>query len=108
MSRHASLLMSDPTPQVESDSCRSSRMRLVRAPRNTSTTWCPPRRPPSRYTQDSAFWACSVASYHCGGSKHTSQFPQSWSVSYTHLRAHETKANLVCRLLLEKKKKKKK
>ena len=29
------------------------------------------------------------------------------SVSYTHLRAHETKANLVCRLLLEKKKKKK-
>src|SRR5660398_289988 len=29
-------------------------------------------------------------------------------VSYTHLRAHETKANLVCRLLLEKKKKKEK
>src|SRR5660397_249608 len=28
------------------------------------------------------------------------------TVSYTHLRAHETKANLVCRLLLEKKKKK--
>ncbi len=25
-------------------------------------------------------------------------------VSYTHLRAHETKANLVCRLLLEKNK----
>src|SRR5660398_289643 len=31
-----------------------------------------------------------------------------WAVSYTHLRAHETKANLVCRLLLEKKKKNKK
>ena len=30
------------------------------------------------------------------------------AVSYTHLRAHETKANLVCRLLLEKKKKKEK
>ena len=30
------------------------------------------------------------------------------SVSYTHLRAHETGRNLVCRLLLEKKKKKKK
>src|SRR5660398_299920 len=30
------------------------------------------------------------------------------AVSYTHLRAHETKANLVCRLLLEKKKKQKK
>src|SRR5660397_268330 len=29
-------------------------------------------------------------------------------VSYTHLRAHETKANLVCRLLLEKKKNTKK
>ena len=28
-----------------------------------------------------------------------------YPVSYTHLRAHETKANLVCRLLLEKKKK---
>ena len=25
-------------------------------------------------------------------------------VSYTHLRAHETRGNLVCRLLLEKKK----
>ena len=29
-------------------------------------------------------------------------------VSYTHLRAHETGRNLVCRLLLEKKKTKKK
>ena len=27
----------------------------------------------------------------------------SWSVSYTHLRAHETVLDLVCRLLLEKK-----
>src|SRR5660397_43780 len=31
--------------------------------------------------------------------------PENTAVSYTHLRAHETKANLVCRLLLEKKKK---
>ena len=30
------------------------------------------------------------------------------TVSYTHLRAHETVLDLVCRLLLEKKKKKKK
>ena len=30
------------------------------------------------------------------------------AVSYTHLRAHETGRNLVCRLLLEKKKKSKK
>ena len=29
------------------------------------------------------------------------------AVSYTHLRAHETGRNLVCRLLLEKKKKNK-
>ena len=29
------------------------------------------------------------------------------AVSYTHLRAHETGRNLVCRLLLEKKKKQK-
>ena len=29
------------------------------------------------------------------------------SVSYTHLRAHETPEHLVCRLLLEKKKQKK-
>src|SRR5450756_1494576 len=29
-----------------------------------------------------------------------------WPVSYTHLRAHETRHDLVCRLLLEKKKKK--
>ena len=29
---------------------------------------------------------------------------QSISVSYTHLRAHETREDLVCRLLLEKKK----
>ena len=27
-----------------------------------------------------------------------------WTVSYTHLRAHETDSYLVCRLLLEKKK----
>src|SRR5665213_2210370 len=31
--------------------------------------------------------------------------PSTKSVSYTHLRAHETGRNLVCRLLLEKKKK---
>ena len=35
---------------------------------------------------------------------HTDEVLDVISVSYTHLRAHETKANLVCRLLLEKKK----
>src|SRR5659263_467232 len=33
--------------------------------------------------------------------------PASLPVSYTHLRAHETRHDLVCRLLLEKKKKNK-
>src|SRR5659263_757730 len=33
-------------------------------------------------------------------------FDGAGSVSYTHLRAHETRHDLVCRLLLEKKKKK--
>ena len=40
-----------------------------------------------------------------GGSEEAAKYK---TVSYTHLRAHETKANLVCRLLLEKQKKKKK
>src|SRR5665648_227540 len=34
------------------------------------------------------------------------EWPTSGAVSYTHLRAHETRHDLVCRLLLEKKKKK--
>src|SRR5450756_3007902 len=39
----------------------------------------------------------------------TAQSSSRWagSVSYTHLRAHETRHELVCRLLLEKKKKQK-
>ena len=32
------------------------------------------------------------------------EMPFFYAVSYTHLRAHETGRNLVCRLLLEKKK----
>eukprot|EP00658_Telonema_sp_P-2_P081715 TRINITY_DN8457_c0_g1_i1.p1 TRINITY_DN8457_c0_g1~~TRINITY_DN8457_c0_g1_i1.p1 ORF type:complete len:100 (-),score=35.68 TRINITY_DN8457_c0_g1_i1:47-346(-) len=40
--------------------------------------------------------------------RHTTASPSSTTtpVSYTHLRAHETPEHLVCRLLLEKKKKK--
>ena len=34
----------------------------------------------------------------------TEFFHSQWTVSYTHLRAHETPEHLVCRLLLEKKK----
>src|SRR5450756_2974638 len=42
-----------------------------------------------------------------GTSLTTTVMPESrrfWAVSYTHLRAHETRHDLVCRLLLEKKK----
>src|SRR5450756_2893627 len=42
---------------------------------------------------------------HC--SKPVTKIAGHGSVSYTHLRAHETRHDLVCRLLLEKKKKKK-
>ena len=46
----------------------------------------------------------------CTADKHyatilTDNMVGSGAVSYTHLRAHETRSNLVCRLLLEKKKK---
>src|SRR5664280_3123314 len=41
----------------------------------------------------------------CTGSGHSSLAVTLLSVSYTHLRAHETVLDLVCRLLLEKKKK---
>src|SRR5665809_169556 len=51
--------------------------------------------------------ACGV----CGTDLHIADgefepTPYPIAVSYTHLRAHETKANPVCRLLLEKKKNK--
>ena len=38
-----------------------------------------------------------------GQSEASTALGMSWSVSYTHLRAHETVLDLVCRLLLEKK-----
>ncbi|VTU47351.1 putative aldose 1-epimerase [Lactobacillus rhamnosus GG] [Lacticaseibacillus rhamnosus] len=40
-------------------------------------------------------------------SRHGAELTSIKAVSYTHLRAHETEADLVCRLLLEKKKKNK-
>src|SRR5450756_1095647 len=52
-------------------------------------------RPPRR---DQMYWRGPVLWYFDG---------RTWTpVSYTHLRAHETRHDLVCRLLLEKKKKK--
>src|SRR5660397_279825 len=66
------------------------------------------RKFPARGTSGSCLWPP-------GGPPEVQEQPRTprfrWpqqAVSYTHLRAHETKANLVCRLLLEKKKKKKK
>src|SRR5450759_5747765 len=43
---------------------------------------------------------------HTGAKDYTKLTPYILAVSYTHLRAHETRHDLVCRLLLEKKKKK--
>ena len=63
-----------------------------------------------------ASYYCSAESQHCNSTNsnerpirvpaYAAQIPSTpWkSVSYTHLRAHETRGNLVCRLLLEKKK----
>src|SRR5450756_2917534 len=45
--------------------------------------------------------------YHPRNSRAARSPLRSLPVSYTHLRAHETRHDLVCRLLLEKKKKKK-
>src|SRR5680860_1682337 len=55
----------------------------------------------------------SFVRLHIGGAAYSSVIPlkalrRTMTVSYTHLRAHETDSYLVCRLLLEKKKKQKK
>ena len=51
----------------------------------------------------------SGTDYVCNCPFHSEKTPSChiYTVSYTHLRAHETGRNLVCRLLLEKKKKRK-
>ena len=41
--------------------------------------------------------------YISGNNKEKKEIKMTVPVSYTHLRAHETEADLVCRLLLEKK-----
>ena len=46
-----------------------------------------------------------MESYEMESPELTAQTIVNEAVSYTHLRAHETRSNLVCRLLLEKKKK---
>src|SRR5450759_2471129 len=48
-----------------------------------------------------------IIDFHNGTARCFRPLPCKWTpVSYTHLRAHETRHDLVCRLLLEKKKKK--
>src|SRR5450756_1280260 len=69
---------------LQPNSCSAKRF----AGRHTSPT-CPP----------SSQGCCSHLSCRCPH--------RCGSVSYTHLRAHETRHDLVCRLLLEKKKQKK-
>src|SRR5450756_2595385 len=59
------------------------------------TIWCPTIATGS-YTSDACFLA---------GSRRATVDSAPGPVSYTHLRAHETRHDLVCRLLLEKKKK---
>src|SRR5665647_3774818 len=53
------------------------------------------------------FWKAARSKFSCGASASMImvKMPCIIAVSYTHLRAHETDSYLVCRLLLEKKKK---
>eukprot|EP00658_Telonema_sp_P-2_P050230 TRINITY_DN38276_c0_g1_i1.p1 TRINITY_DN38276_c0_g1~~TRINITY_DN38276_c0_g1_i1.p1 ORF type:complete len:137 (-),score=18.87 TRINITY_DN38276_c0_g1_i1:52-462(-) len=57
----------------------------------------------------STFWSSQsfapASNRTINNTKNRSLIPDTMSVSYTHLRAHETPEHLVCRLLLEKKKK---
>src|SRR5659263_741977 len=46
----------------------------------------------------------SIVLLRCENVENTFGSPRTATVSYTHLRAHETRHDLVCRLLLEKKK----
>ena len=81
----------------------------------------PPRSTQSRSSAASDVYKRQVNSWGCPRAAHiaiqikmsTAFLDQPWKdgaqepVSYTHLRAHETVLDLVCRLLLEKKKKQK-
>src|SRR5674536_373662 len=76
---------------------------LLEGPADGSRSSAPTKRP----------WPASRRAERSGGSSSTELTPPTGSsrslersVSYTHLRAHETPEHLVCHLLLEKKKKK--
>src|SRR5680860_1780802 len=98
-------IYADPTEQRSKDQDRSNHQctppmaGIARAgrelPQNVPQLRAPPTPPPaqSRTAACIAPWGCPCICI---------------PVSYTHLRAHETDSYLVCRLLLEKKKTKKK
>src|SRR5665648_1179756 len=69
---------------------------------SSSVTWVAVTMPPVR---KSRMYVSRLKSYHLLNSCSHLFWPFLFvSVSYTHLRAHETRHDLVCRLLLEKKK----
>src|SRR5680860_1792159 len=63
----------------------------------------PPAGFPCAFAIESSPYRATCADYLTSHAEAHNLYP----VSYTHLRAHETDSYLVCRLLLEKKKKKK-
>eukprot|EP00658_Telonema_sp_P-2_P021165 TRINITY_DN1840_c0_g1_i13.p2 TRINITY_DN1840_c0_g1~~TRINITY_DN1840_c0_g1_i13.p2 ORF type:complete len:115 (+),score=53.21 TRINITY_DN1840_c0_g1_i13:140-484(+) len=60
----------------------------------------------SRFLEKKGMSALIAASSSAAAPAASAAAPAAGAVSYTHLRAHETPEHLVCRLLLEKKKKK--
>src|SRR5450756_950330 len=76
-------------------------------PNTSKTTLIIPKAPTFRITPERSALAgegaagCASGTHPCKGMMHAFT-PK--PVSYTHLRAHETRHDLVCRLLLEKKK----
>src|SRR5665811_738725 len=84
-----------PTMTAIAASAATLRVRLVRFMRLDSSILRP----------DALIWSAGRA-VSLRRSRVIAGLPTSLSVSYTHLRAHETVLDLVCRLLLEKKKKK--
>eukprot|EP00658_Telonema_sp_P-2_P075850 TRINITY_DN65645_c0_g1_i1.p1 TRINITY_DN65645_c0_g1~~TRINITY_DN65645_c0_g1_i1.p1 ORF type:complete len:155 (+),score=27.26 TRINITY_DN65645_c0_g1_i1:158-622(+) len=92
----ACMCWSKPTARDEFRSKSSNEMKRARL--TSSCSW-----DASRCAQ--SITAASAASTSPVSTKSSTTFLRSNSVSYTHLRAHETPEHLVCRLLLEKKKK---
>ena len=78
---------------------KGSMARASKAADNTSVSKETKRTTAKTTAKTKAVTASKVIS---GTSKEVMQMIEYQTVSYTHLRAHETRSNLVCRLLLEK------